>query len=81
MKTAVSIPDDLFDRAEDAAGRLGYNRSQLYAKALDEFLAGRTEDPVTARLNELYETDGDQAGDAINARAARTLIESGDWEW
>lgn len=81
MKSAVSIPDDLFDRAERAANRLGYNRSQLYAKALEEFLAGRGDDPVTDRLNEVFESSEHDAEDPMNVRAGRTLIESGEWEW
>ncbi len=38
MKTAVSVPDDLFERAERLARRDGYTRSGLYAKALEEFI-------------------------------------------
>jgi hypothetical protein len=39
VKTAVSVPDSLFRRAEKTAKRLGISRSELYARALDEFLA------------------------------------------
>ena len=39
MKTAVSIPDDLFAAAEKAAKRRGCTRSGLYAEALTAFLA------------------------------------------
>jgi predicted transcriptional regulator len=39
MKTAVSIPDDLFEAAEKAAKRRGSTRSGLYAEALASFLA------------------------------------------
>jgi metal-responsive CopG/Arc/MetJ family transcriptional regulator len=41
MKTAVSIPDDLFRLAEAAARRLQVSRSQLYATALSVFLNRR----------------------------------------
>ena len=54
MKTAVSIPDDLFQRAETAARRLGISRSQLYASAIAEFLGRQQQHTVTERLNEIY---------------------------
>jgi hypothetical protein len=54
MKTAISIPDGLFRAAEEAARRLDLSRSELYARALQEFLAARREDDITERLNEVY---------------------------
>ena len=54
MKTAISIPDELFDSAEALASRLGVSRSQLYATALARFLAEHEHDQVTARLDALY---------------------------
>ena len=54
MKTAISIPDPLFDAAEDVADRLGVSRSQLYAKALAEYVAKHRDDQVTEALNRVY---------------------------
>jgi metal-responsive CopG/Arc/MetJ family transcriptional regulator len=54
MKTAVSMPDDLFRRAEAAARRLRVSRSELYAKAIAEFLQGQQGNAITERLNEVY---------------------------
>jgi metal-responsive CopG/Arc/MetJ family transcriptional regulator len=54
MKTAVSMPDDLFRRAEAAARRLQVSRSELYAKAIAEFLKSRQADAITERLNDVY---------------------------
>jgi len=54
MKTAVSIPDVLFDAAEEVADRLGMSRSQLYAKALAEYVSKHRDDDVTAALNRVY---------------------------
>lgn len=51
MKTAVSLPDELFQQAEDLAGRLGVNRSQLYAIALGKLIASMPDDPVTSALD------------------------------
>jgi hypothetical protein len=54
MKTAISIPDSLFEAAEAAARRLDVSRSELYARALEAFLAARSDDDITQRLNEVY---------------------------
>lgn len=54
MKTAISIPDDLFARADELAKRLGKTRSEFYSDALRSHLV-RNEDPaITAQLNEVY---------------------------
>ena len=54
MKTAVSIPDPVFRKAENLAKSLGISRSQLYTTALKTFVAEHDEDDVTKRLNEVY---------------------------
>src|SRR5688572_32973856 len=54
MKTAVSMPDDLFRRAEVTARRLRVSRSELYARAIAEFLQGQQGNAITERLNEVY---------------------------
>lgn len=54
MKTAVSVPDGLFQKAEAAARRLRVSRSELYAKAIAEFLKQEDGTAITERLNEVY---------------------------
>jgi len=54
MKTAVSVPDELFRLAETTARRLRVSRSKLYATAIAEFLQRQQTDTVTERLNEVY---------------------------
>jgi metal-responsive CopG/Arc/MetJ family transcriptional regulator len=54
MKTAVSVPDDLFRQAEAAARRLRMSRSRLFTTALSEFLDRQQSNSVTDRLNEVY---------------------------
>jgi len=57
MKTAVSIPDPVFDAAEKVAGRLGLSRSELYARAVAEFVRRHREDEVTRALDKVYAQD------------------------
>jgi len=54
MKTAISIPDPLFDAADEVADRLGMSRSQLYAKAVAEYVEKHRDDQVTEALNQVY---------------------------
>ena len=54
MKTAISVSDDLFERAETAAQRLNMSRSQLYATALSEYLTRREQQSTTDRLTAVY---------------------------
>lgn len=82
MKTAISLPDELYLRAERLAQRLGRSRSALYAEALAAYLSAlEAEDEVTTALDELYADDADGAGRAPGAVAGRSLIDSGQWPW
>jgi metal-responsive CopG/Arc/MetJ family transcriptional regulator len=54
MKTAVSLPDDLFRLAEATARRLRVSRSELYAKAIAAFLKQQDGSAITERLNDVY---------------------------
>lgn len=54
MKTAISIPDPLFQSAEALARRLGLSRSELYAKAMEAYISSQDETVITDRLNEIY---------------------------
>lgn len=71
VKTAISLPDDLFTAAEALAGRLGLSRSQLYATALTRFVAEQERATVTARLDAVYAQAPDDA--AERAWAARAV--------
>lgn len=79
MKVAVSLPDDLHHRADQLAARLHLKRSELYVLALEQFLAGQEDDPVTACLDGL--ADEFAAGASAGAAAGRALIDAGAWEW
>lgn len=78
MKIAVSVPDELHQRADAFAVRLGLKRSQLYARAVEEFMLAHDEDAVTAALDALA---GSPGGEGYGRAAGRALIDSGAWEW
>ena len=54
VKTAISLPNDLFRQADGLARKLGIPRSQLYARALTEYLDAHEPSQVTAALNAVY---------------------------
>ncbi len=54
MKTAVSLPDKVFEAAEELAGRLGISRSELYSNALKAYLQKFNRDHILQQLNQVY---------------------------
>lgn len=54
MKTAVSIPDPLFEKADELAHRLRISRSELYANALRAFVEEHDEAAKRRALDQLY---------------------------
>jgi predicted transcriptional regulator len=78
MKTAVSVPDDLFRQAEVAARRLRVSRSKLYAAAIAEFLQRRQTGAVTERLDEIYSRRPANVDSALHRAQVRS-IEKDSW--
>ena len=72
IKTAVSIEETLFRRAEKAAEALAISRSGLISLALESYLARYEADQITAKLNEVY-ADGPDEEDLKWLEAARIL--------
>jgi predicted transcriptional regulator len=78
MKTAVSVPDDLFERVDRLARREGRSRSEVYRAALREYLARHAPDEVTAALDLVVGEIGEDADPFVRAAAGRTL-EASEW--
>jgi metal-responsive CopG/Arc/MetJ family transcriptional regulator len=79
MKTAISLADKLFHEADAAARRLGISRSQLYAKALTEYLARLSGTQITARLNGVYETVEGRPEPGLAALQSRGMPREDHW--
>lgn len=78
MKTAVSIPDDVFEEAERLAADLQTSRSQLYSRALQEFMARHAPDRLIEAMNRVIDEVGSEVDD-FSQRAARKVLERVDW--
>ena len=78
MKTAVSIPDDVFLRAEQLAGQTNRSRSRLYSDALGEYLARHGTDAVSAGMDEAL-AGIEQSPDAFLTTANRSVLAKTEW--
>jgi len=78
MKTAISLPDDLFEQAEAMAKQLGIPRSQLYARALAEYLAGIAPERITQALNAVYAAEESSLDPSVASAQASAI---GGEEW
>jgi metal-responsive CopG/Arc/MetJ family transcriptional regulator len=78
MKTAVSIPDEVFEEAERLAERLRTSRSRLYSQALREYVRRHAPDHVTESLNRVVESVSGQ-GDGFARNAARRVLGKVEW--
>jgi predicted transcriptional regulator len=73
MKTALSIPDDVFQQGERLARRLHTSRSQLYARALADFVVQHEDDQITSSMNEVIREVGAEADPFMRRAVSQTL--------
>ena len=78
VKTSVVVPDDLHERAERLARRLGIARGRLYVLAVAEYVAWYEPDPVTERLNRVYAKDPAEP-DSVLLGLAMQAVEVEEW--
>ena len=73
MKTAVSIPDDIFEKAERFAKRSKRSRSEVFAAALREYVSRHSPDEVTDAMNRVCGEVGEQVDEFVSAAGNRLL--------
>lgn len=73
MKTAISIPDEVFQAAELLAKQTCKSRSQLFAEAMAEYLVRHAPERVTASLDQALEQLGEETDPFVAAAARNTL--------
>ncbi len=78
MKTAISVPDELFAEGESAAQRLNMSRSELYATALSEFLAKRKRQLITDQLTAVYTVESSEV-DPVLHRMQIASLDPNQW--
>jgi metal-responsive CopG/Arc/MetJ family transcriptional regulator len=78
MKTAVSIPDDVFEKAERLARRARRSRSEVYSAALREYVARHAPDEVTEAMDRVCAAVNEDR-DAFLAEAGRRVLARVEW--
>ena len=78
MQTAISIPDDVFEEADRLAQRMKRSRSDLYGRAVAEYVARHSPDIVTETMNLTLSQVGDGPDDFVRT-ASRRALESSEW--
>jgi metal-responsive CopG/Arc/MetJ family transcriptional regulator len=78
MKTAVSIPDEVFDKVERLARRARRSRSEVFAAALKEYVARHAPDEVTEAMDRVC-ASVEFPPDNFVAKANRRVLERIEW--
>lgn len=78
MKTAISLPEKTFEKAEALAKKLGISRSELYVKALEQFLSQQIDTELTESFNKVY-AEMDSSLDATLRAAAQKTLKGSEW--
>ncbi len=79
MKVAVSIPDEVFEAADELARRLQKTRSQLYAEAVARYLRRHDAVAVTSAMDEVLQRVGEAPDDDLARRAGAATLDGVEW--
>lgn len=78
MKTAISIPDDVFQQAENLARRIKKSRSRLFSDAIREYVARHSPNEVTEAMDRVISEVGEEK-DRFVSLASRRVLEQTEW--
>jgi metal-responsive CopG/Arc/MetJ family transcriptional regulator len=81
MKTAISLPDDTFERATRQAAELGISRSEFFARAARKYLDELAEMSLTQQIDEALADIGPDDSAAAAASAGRDRLARQDDDW
>jgi metal-responsive CopG/Arc/MetJ family transcriptional regulator len=79
MKTAISIPDNIFESAEKLADRLGESRSELYTKAISSYIDKHQNKQVTEKLDEVYKTETSKLNPVLTSLQTQSWLKNNPW--
>lgn len=80
MKTAISVPDEVFHRVERQAKRLKLSRSEFFTRAAERFLATLAEEGVTRSYDEAFADKDDRSTEDFRRRATRAALLAVEWD-
>ena len=81
VKTAISVPDEIFEQAADQAAELGISRSEFFARAARRYLDELAAQSLTGQIDQTLQAAGDDDSGAAAAAAGRRLLGAEDDDW
>ena len=78
MKTAISLPDKVFQEAERFAHKTKRSRSQLYSEALEEYLNRHSSNDITNAMNDVCDKIG-QFDQSFSKAASKSILKKEQW--
>jgi metal-responsive CopG/Arc/MetJ family transcriptional regulator len=81
MKTAISVPDEIFEQATKRAGELGVSRSEFFSTAARRYLDELARGSLTRQINEALALPGydSEVSDAAATAGRSRLSTDDDW--
>ena len=83
MKTAISLPDDVFATLEEAARRANMTRSEFFRNAGLRYAAELAREDVTRAIDAYIEATGDDGSDQewteMSRRTLARATEADEW--
>ena len=79
MKTAISVPDETFDRASQRAQQLGISRSEFFATAAKRYLEDLDRESLTARIDQALDLVGDDPDRSLATDVGRARLAQDAW--
>jgi len=81
IKTAISIPKNLFGQADNLARSMNVSRSKLFVMALEDYLERRKNRELLAQINAAYSEEPDSAENKLHNKARRQHRRLVEGEW
>ena len=78
MKTAISVPNEVYEQAEALASQTGRSRSEIYSTALREYLARHDVAVVTQAVDIVIDGIGAEV-DGFSVEAGRDRLRDVEW--
>jgi len=78
MKTAISIPDPIFEAADSLAKQLGMSRSEFYRRAVEEYIESSRHENVREALDLVYSEESSAVDEAL-AQMQFASLPKEDW--
>jgi metal-responsive CopG/Arc/MetJ family transcriptional regulator len=81
MKTAISVPDEVFNQVESRAAELGISRSEFFARAARQYLDKLADASLTQQVDAALDAAGTDDSGRAAATAGRAFLAATDDEW